>query len=235
VLLDGGTLGIAKFPKPDDTRDIPAGEILALAVARAAGLRSTDHRLVKVGTQSVAVVTRFDRQDGRRLPFLSAASLLGLDGEAGAWTMIADAIRQWGHDVPGDLRELFRRMVFSLLASNCDDHLRNHGFLMRTPGHWALAPAYDLNPVPEIDRVLDRHLPISEDAGTPSIAAALAAAGRFLLARADAREILAEVDEAVAGWRTIGRRLRIPAPILDAYRTAFEQPMGDEARSILRR
>jgi serine/threonine-protein kinase HipA len=58
--------------------------------------------------------------------------LLGLpQGETGAYSMLADGIRQFGNDVPGDLRELWRRLVFSLLASNYDDHLRNHGFLMR--------------------------------------------------------------------------------------------------------
>jgi hypothetical protein len=108
---------------------------------------------VSVGSQSVAVITRFDRAGKIRIPFISAASLLGLpQGELGAYTMLADGIRQFGNDVAGDLRELWRRLVFSLLASNYDDHLRNHGFLMHEPGRWSLSPAYDLNPVPEMDR-----------------------------------------------------------------------------------
>jgi HipA-like C-terminal domain len=53
--------------------------------------------------------------------------LTGLpQGDPGAYTLPADGIRQFGHDVPGDLRELWRRLVFSLLAGNYDDHLRNH-------------------------------------------------------------------------------------------------------------
>ena len=68
-----------------------------------------------------------------------------------------------GNDVPGDLRELWRRLIFSLLASNRDDHLRNHGFLMRKSGHWSLSPAYDINPVPEMDRVRVGKTPIKGD------------------------------------------------------------------------
>ena len=98
--------------------------------------------------QSVAVITRFDRAVKNRIPFISAASLLGLPhGEAGAYTMLADGIRQFGNDVAGNLRELWRRLIFSLLASNYDDHLRNHGFLMHETGRWSLSPAYDINPV----------------------------------------------------------------------------------------
>jgi serine/threonine-protein kinase HipA len=131
VSLPDKRLAIAKFPKPDDTRDIAAGEILALTLATKAGIQVADHRLVPVGRQSVAVITRFDRLDNHRIPFISAGSLLGQPhGEPGSYTQLADGIRQFGHNVTGDLCELWRRLVFSLLASNHDDHLRNHGFLM---------------------------------------------------------------------------------------------------------
>jgi serine/threonine-protein kinase HipA len=119
---------------------------------------------VSVGKHSVAVITRFDRVGSDRIPFVSGASLLGLPpGDPGAYTLLADAIRQFGDNVAGDLRELWRRMVFSLLASNYDDHLRNHGFLMRESGRWSLSPAYDVNPVPEIDRARMSKTPISEE------------------------------------------------------------------------
>jgi serine/threonine-protein kinase HipA len=153
VSLGDDRLAIAKFPKPDDTRDIGAGETLALTLAGQAGIQVAEHRLAPVGTQSVAAINRFDRAGKDRIPFSSAAALLGLpQGDSGAYTLLADGVRQFGNDVPGDLRELWRRLVFSLLASNYDDHLRNHGFLMHEPGRWSLSPAYDLNPLPEIDR-----------------------------------------------------------------------------------
>ena len=233
IVLPDGQLAIAKFPKPDDTRDIAAGEILALTLAHQAGITVAGHRLVAVKGQTVSVITRFDRDGARRIPFLSANSLLGLpQGEPGAYTLLADGIRQFGHDTAGDLRELWRRLVFSLLASNYDDHLRNHGFLMRAPGRWALSPAYDLNPVPEIDRTQTPKTPISEDQEEPTIAAALAAAPRFGLKAKEAKAILAEVLAAVSGWRKIGKQLRIKVPTLDAYDTAFDHALMGEARKL---
>ena len=233
IALPHGQLGIAKFPKPDDTRDIAAGEILALTLARQAGIHVAEHRLVDVKGKAVSVITRFDRDGARRIPFLSANSLLGLSpGEPGAYTMLADGIRQFGHNATADLRELWCRLIFSLLASNYDDHLRNHGFLMREPGRWALSPAYDLNPVPEIDRTQTPKTPISEDREEPSIAAALDDAPRFGLKATQAKTILREVLAVVAGWRRIGKQLRIKASTLDAYDTAFEHPLIEEARHL---
>jgi len=234
VSLADGRLAIAKFPKPDDTRDIAAGEILALTLAGQAGIQVAEHRLVPVGAQNVAVITRFDRAGKGRIPFLSASSLLGLSqGDPGAYTLLADGIRQFGNDVPGDLRELWRRLVFSLLASNHDDHLRNHGFLMRQSGRWSLSPAYDLNPVPEMDRVRMNKTAVTEDQPEPGSSSALAAAGRFGLKPAEAKKILRVVFTAVSGWRKTGRQLRLKASTLDAYASAFAHPLMDEARQLL--
>jgi serine/threonine-protein kinase HipA len=229
-------LAIAKFPKPDDTRDIAGGEILALTLAAQAGIQVAEHRLVPVGGHSVAVITRFDRAGKNRIPFISASSLLGLpQGDPGAYTLLADGIRQFGNDVPGDLRELWRRLVFSLLASNHDDHLRNHGFLMREAGRWSLSPAFDINPVPEIDRVRMSKTAITEDQQEPTIASALTAAPRFGLQPAESKKILREVFTAVSDWRKTGRQLRLKASALDIYVSAFEHPLMLEAGRLLGR
>jgi serine/threonine-protein kinase HipA len=236
VSLADERLAMAKFPKPDDTRDIAAGEILALTLAAHAGINVAEHRLVPVGGHSVAVITRFDRVGKNRIPFISAVTLLGLpQGDPGAYTLLADGIRQFGNDVTGDLHELWRRLVFSLLASNYDDHLRNHGFLMREPGRWSLSPAYDINPVPEVDRVRMNKTAIAEDQEEPTIAGALAAAPRFGLKPGEAKKILREVFTAVSGWRITGRRLRLKTLTLDTYASAFEHPLMDEAGQLLGR
>jgi serine/threonine-protein kinase HipA len=233
VTLDDGRLAIAKFPKPDDGRDIAAGEVLALHLAGQAGITAAESRLVFVENRSVSVITRFDRSGAQRLPFLSANTLLGLPaGEAGAYTLLADGIRQFGDDVAGDLRELWRRLIFSLLASNHDDHLRNHGFLMRTPGKWSLSPAYDLNPVPEIERAQTTKTAISEEHAESSIEAALEAAPRFGLKPAAAKAIVREVHAVVSDWRKVARKLRIPARSLAAYASAFDHPLMAEAARV---
>ena len=233
VTLNDGRLAMAKFPQPDDMRDIAAGEVLALHLAKQAGINVAESRLITVGGRGVSVITRFDRAGAQRLPFISANSLLGLPhGEPGAYTLLADGIRQFGDDVTGDLRELWRRLVFSLLASNYDDHLRNHGFLMRTAGKWSLSPAYDLNPVPETERAQMPKTSISEEASDSSIEAALEAAPRFGLKPSAAKAIVREVHAVVADWRKAARKLRIPARTLDAYASAFEHPLMDEAAKL---
>lgn len=234
VRLQNNRLGIAKFPKPDDIRDIAAGEILGLQLARSAGIEVADHELVTMEGYSIAVITRFDRDDEVRIPFISGASLLGLQqGELGSYTQLADVIRQFGNSVSADLRQLFRRMLFSLLASNYDDHLRNHGFVMLQPNRWSLSPAYDINPVPEIDWSDVNKTPITEDQEQPSITSALQVAPRFGLKLSEAKDILHEVFSAVSGWKDVGRALKLKRQDLESYATAFDQPFMREAKDLL--
>ena len=68
-----------------------------------------------------------------------------------------------GADVTTDIEELWRRMAFSILVTDADDHLHNHGFLHRNRGQWSLVPAFDLNPFPE--RVRELKTWISEETG----------------------------------------------------------------------
>ncbi|MEQ1630829.1 MAG: type II toxin-antitoxin system HipA family toxin [Planctomycetota bacterium] len=236
VVLDGGELGIAKFQKPDDTRDIAAGEVLALRLAANAGVRAAEARLVKVGRTHAVVVRRFDRKGNARIPFLSAATLLGSVGrESGSYSDIAEAIRRFGDHVKSDLEELWRRMVFALLVDDCDDHLRNHGFLMVEEGRWSLSPAYDVNPVPESESSRGNRTPLGEDATDFSIDHAMKLAAKFGLGLARAKQVLRKVVGAVEAWREVGRELRIPAATLAVYESAFEGACRAEARVILGR
>jgi serine/threonine-protein kinase HipA len=104
---------------------------------------------------------------------------------------------------------------------------------MRQPGRWSLSPAYDLNPVPEMDRVRMNKTAITEDQQEPSSSSALAAAGRFGLKPAESKKILREVFTAVSGWRKTGRQLRFKASTLDTYTSAFEHPLMYEATQLL--
>lgn len=104
---------------------------------------------------------------------------------------------------------------------------------MEVAGRWSLSPAYDLNPVPEIDRAKVPQTAIFETMDEPSIAAALAAAPRFGLDGREARSILRKVVRTVSTWRAIGRQLRLKASTLDAYATAFEHTLSDEAARLV--
>ena len=98
-------------------------------------------------------------------------------------------------------------MVFSLLVSNTDDHLRNHGFVVEH-GRWRLSPAYDLNANVKRPQSLSLEL----DAGVPieSIDTLLDAAEYFRLSKAEANAQLSRIRTAVAKWRAIAVHLGIP-------------------------
>lgn len=148
---------------------------------------------------------------------------------SGSYTRLADAIRAHGHAVTADLAELWRRLAYSILIGNVDDHMRNHGLLMRAPGQWALSPAYDINPAPIIDRAHGRQTPVSEDSpiglgAAAEIEEAVARADRFGLRPAAARAIVGEVRAAIGRWRSIAARAGIADAALKAYADAFDAP-----------
>ena len=216
-----GNLAIAKFPKPDDTRSIPHGEVLAMQLAARAGINVASARIEDVANRPVSLIGRFDREDELRVPFVSAMTVLGLsDGDTAAYTDITDVIRMHSCRPTEDLHELWRRVVFNVLASNLDDHLRNHGFL-RGPKGWFLSPAYDLNPVPIEEKARELTTWISEEGPDADIGIALNAAPYFRLEPARASAIVEHVREAVASWRALARDIGMSAADMRRYATAF--------------
>jgi serine/threonine-protein kinase HipA len=219
-----GTLAIAKFAHRDDDANIVLWEGVALSLAACAGIAVPEWRVEPVGNNKAALVLRrFDRQNGTRIPFLSAMSMLGaVDNEPHSYLEIAEALRRHGAAPSKDLDQLWRRIVFNVLISNTDDHLRNHGFLYEGPVGWRLSPAYDMNPVP-ID-VRPRILSTSIDPNDPSasIDLAFAAGGYFGLKDKRAREIAVEIAAVVATWRETAARAGLIRPEIDRMASAFE-------------
>ena len=222
VLDKDGSLAIAKFPKPDDDRSIPHGEVLALTLAAHAGIRVSTARLINVAGRPVALIKRFDRDGAKRIPFLSAMSLLGAnDGDEATYTDIAECIRMYSAQPKVDLHELWRRIVFSVMIGNLDDHLRNHGFLYAGDGKCQLSPAYDLNPVPAADKARELSTWISEEGPDANIDMALRAAPYFALSASDSHAIVDQVAAAVRPWRTVARRIGMSAHDVEVYSTAI--------------
>jgi serine/threonine-protein kinase HipA len=228
-----GRLSIGKFPSVDDERAVTKGEVLALRLAKAAGIDAAECRLVESEGEPVAVIRRFDRPDGGgRLMYVSAATMLGVEADAGehAYTEIVDALRANGAAPMADTEELWRRIAFSILINNVDDHLRNHGFLHVDRGQWRLSPAFDVNPFP--DRARELKTWISEEAGPEAtVAALMSALPYFRIALPRAREILASVETAVSRWRAVGRDLGMTASELDPFSEAFEHDQRAAVRA----
>ena len=233
TVTDDGKLCIGKFPSVADERAVTKGEVLAMRLARRAGIDAAEARLVDSDGVFVALITRFDRAAGDRVLYVSAATMLGVepsDPREHAYTDIADALRRHGASPQKDIEELWRRIAFSILITNVDDHLLNHGFLHVGRGQWRLAPAFDLNPFP--DRVRELKTWISPETGPEaSIDALLSVAPYFRVKRPRAKAILAQVEGAVAGWRTEGRALGMTNRELDAFADAFEHAERAARRS----
>ena len=218
-----GHLAIAKFPHKDDETNTVLWETVALALAAKAGIPVPAWRLESVAGKPVILLRRFDRTDAERIPFLSAMSMLGAsDREARSYLEFVDALRQHGAAPKEDMRILWRRIVLSVLISNTDDHLRNHGFLYVGPDGWRLAPAYDLNPVPTDIKARVLTTAIDLDDGTASLELALSVAAYFELDEAEARAIAAEVGRAVATWRQEAARQGLSTTEVDRMASAFE-------------
>jgi serine/threonine-protein kinase HipA len=223
VIDKDGQLAIAKFPQKDDPMRIPVWEALALTLAEKAGIQTPAWRLLEIAKRPVLLLKRFDRDDERRLPFLSAMSMLGAaDNEPHSYMELADALRQHGAAADADCAQLWRRIVFNILISNTDDHLRNHGFLYQTKRGWRLSPAYDLNPVPIDLKERALSLAIDEADNTASIDLAFAVAKHFGVKDKQARDIVREVGAAVKSWRRDAARLGLSASETERMSSAFE-------------
>jgi serine/threonine-protein kinase HipA len=232
VRENDGHLAIAKFPRKDDEVSTVRWEAVALSLAHQAGIPVPSSRVELVGDKPVLLLRRFDRDGARRIPFLSAMSMLGArDNQAHSYLELVDALRQHGAAPQEDMHALWRRIVFNILVSNTDDHLRNHGFLYHGNDGWRLCPAYDLNPVPTDIKPRVLTLAINEEDTTASLATAMEVAGYFDLEEAQAREIAVQVARATSRWRDEAATQRIAKAEIDRMSSAFEhEDLGQALR-----
>ena len=176
---------------------------------------------------------RFDRVNGARIPFLSAMSMTGLkDGERGSYPEIVDALVQHGARAKQDSHALYRRVVFNVLISNVDNHLRNHGFLWLDRNGWSLSPAYDLNPTPTDlkERILTTNIDLDE--GTCSVDLLESASDYFDLNLAGARSIIKEVALATSKWRTVAKKVGARSTEIHRLASAFEHEDLEKALAL---
>ncbi|WP_194711962.1 type II toxin-antitoxin system HipA family toxin [Noviherbaspirillum soli] len=235
ILDEDGTLALGKFPSVKDERNVTRGEVLALRLARLAGIDAADARIVMVQGTAVAIVRRFDRTttDGR-IPYMSGATLLQASRNADhAYTELVDEMRSKCLNFAADARQLWRRLVFNHLITNVDDHLQNIGFLYADKNLWCLSPAFDLNPSPDKDRESTTWL--SEDTGPiSSIEQLMGQAARFELKPNEAKQVLAEVVKAVSQWKSVAvtPEVGLRSAELDDFEPAFEHFGLEEAKAL---
>ena len=224
VLDDSGNLCIAKFPSRKDDYDTGLWEHFSHLLARKAGIYAAQTKVLGgLGKYHTLLSKRFDRTDeGKRIHFASSMSLLGLrDGDNAqggyGYLNIVDFILQSCCDVEKNLQELYRRVAFNICIGNSDDHFRNHGFLL-TPRGWTLSPAYDMNPtLNEYQSLL-----INESSNKADIRTLLESCESYMIKKEVAKNIIRQVQAAVAGWENLAVLLQIPAREVTMFKDRFK-------------
>ena len=219
-----GSLWIAKFPSKHDEFNTGAWEKTTHELAERCGLNVPPARLETFTRNgSTFLVKRFDREGERRVHFASAMTLLGkTDGasstDGSGYYEMAEFLRAGGCNPKEDLLELWKRIVFNMSVSNTDDHLRNHGFLLKGKG-WRLSPAYDVNPVPYGNEL---SLNVSPGDNTIDVDLAIETCDYYGLNRSEAERLAERICCIVReSWEAVAVRYGIGRSEIEEMRPAF--------------
>lgn len=225
VVDENGKLCVAKFPSRKDDYDVAIWEHHSHLLAKSVGIIVADTKVINSGEKYHALLSkRFDRiNDGRRIHFASAMTLLGLTDGSNAETGngyldIVDFILQHCCDVNDNLRQLYRRVAFNIAIGNSDDHFRNHGFLL-TPRGWTLSPAYDLNPtLSEYQSLL-----INRSTNESNLQTLLDSCEEYMIPSVEARIIIENVRTGVAKWKALAISLGISKREIDMFAQIYNR------------
>ena len=226
VVDPNGNLWIAKFPSLSDEHNVGAWELVVNTLASKCDLRVPESMAQKFASSNhTFMIRRFDRREGRRLHFASAMTLTGrVDGDdastGASYLDLARVLIDQGAEPAEDLRELWTRIVFNILVSNTDDHLRNHGFILSPGKGWRLSDAYDMNPVPDANGL---KLNISEHDNALDLNLARSVAHYFRVSPDDANAIIDNCKSVVVQWPTIAAKLQMSRREQERMADAFRQ------------
>lgn len=218
-----GHLWIAKFPSCKDTIDKAQWEFLAYKLACASGIEMSESKIKKIaGNHCTFFTKRFDRDKGKRIHFASAMTLTGnsedtLRDATASYLELALFIQNHCGNVKDNLKELWRRIVFNIAVSNTDDHLRNHGFIVKN-NVWKLSPAFDINPSIDKEALA---LNIDESSGALDFELAMSVIDYFRLSHNEAIAIMNQIKHAVSPWEKTAKSIGISPTEIELMRQAF--------------
>ena len=214
---------IAKFPSRNDTIDKAAWEFLAYRLALQAGIEMTESKIQHIaGRYNTFFTKRFDRIAGERVHFASAMTMTNNNEDTirdnpASYLDLAEFIQYSGANIQADLHQLWRRIVFNIVISNTDDHLRNHGFILTDRG-WQLSPAYDINPSIDKDGLA---LNIDQTDNSLDFKLAKSVGQYFQLTIPQMDAIIEEVIAPVQNWKAIANEIGIPRAEQELMEPAF--------------
>lgn len=226
---------IAKFPARNDSFPECRVEYATMRLAGECGLDVPALDLKRVLERDIYLIERFDRVTHgnwmERRHFASGLTMLGAhESEVSRYSYadLAGALRQHGTQVRQDLHELFKRMVFNILVTNDDDHLRNHGFLHDGKA-WRLSPLYDVVPKPQVGLERRLVLGVGPQGRNATLENALAGAAVFDLGKEEAEALVAEMRMIVAArWEPLFEEAGLSHADRRRFATCFRLASDDE-------
>lgn len=225
---EGYEAWIVKFPAREDPEDIGPIEGAYADMAAAAGVRMSPHRLIPARRGPAYFATRrFDRtEDGGRRHMVSLAGAIEApsDRPSTSYDLYMRATRAITRR-SNDVTEMFRRMLFNLLASNRDDHTRQLAFLMDPAGDWTLAPAFDLTYAPGPGG--EHYMDIEGEGRRPTRGHVRALGARHGLKTSTIDTLLEEVQAAIARWPELAAEAGVGSASLQMIAEAHQRVQSD--------
>jgi len=228
---DDSVQWIAKFPAPHDRLNVPFLECATMRLAALAGLNVPIVKTQTIGNKTSMLIKRFDRSlvNGvqHRHHMVSALTMLGChesESRNKSYWDIADVIRAMSStaSVKHNQKELFGRMVFNILVTNDDDHLRNHAFLWSADHKaWELSPLYDVMPRPMTGYDRNLHLGVGIQGRSANLDNALSGHARFGLTLHDAKEVIDRIWSITREWKNYFEEWSVPHAEIEKISTAF--------------
>jgi serine/threonine-protein kinase HipA len=224
---------LVKFDTSPDNSHGPMEEAYAL-MARAAGVEMPETRLLETKHDGKVrrhfAVKRFDREGAERIHHHTLAAMLQVGGGDLNYETFLRVARRLTQD-EGEAWRAFRRAAFNVLASNRDDHGKNHGFLYRDR-KWQVGPAYDLT-FSSVQQLPERGMSILGERRAAGLEHLLRLAENEGLARRSAEAIVEQVRASVARWREFADQAQVPilkaAEVSHALASAPRQRLGPSA------
>jgi serine/threonine-protein kinase HipA len=187
-------------------------------MAKACGIDMMPSRLLEENGRAHFMTQRFDREEGGfKHHVQSFCALKHFDYNlvnSFSYEQLFQCMRELRLTY-ADAEQMFRRMVFNVIARNCDDHTKNFSFILKQDGKWSLAPAYDLCHAyrPGSEWVSQHALSINGKR-KGILKSDLETIGASIRCK-DASDIIAEINQTVNHWKEFADEVRVEPRLRD--------------------
>ena len=235
ALIDiAGHQWVIKF-SDGDPADTPLIEHATMTLAQKAGIRTAETMPVRLTHGHAVAISRFDRLGGLRVHSLSAGVALRAAGERFGYPELAQLLRRRGvtdgDAYVGQMREVFRRMVFNILIDNTDDHEKNHALLMTDAQQYELSPAFDI--LPSGQALGFQQMRVGEQEADSTVANALSLSQMYGLTKSEAVKEAQAVAQVIDGWKQHFAACNVTRGDIDLYAQQIDRPfLRDQRREL---